>query len=222
MNKKPGVYFLSGLGVDHRLFERQLSAGIDFKVIPWKQPLKNESIESYALRMSEGIEEKNNLILAGVSFRGMVALEMAKILNPKKVILISSVKQRSELPVYLRLLKHIKVHKLLPSLLFKRIDFFIKWIYPLFGRMNSIEKKIFIQMVADSERSVIRWAIDKIICWENKIIPENLIHIHGAADLVFPIMFIKNKITIPGGDHAMVFNEAEKVNEVLLKELKTN
>ena len=49
----------------------------------------DESIEDYAKRMCEFIKEKN-VILIGVSFGGIIVQEMAKIIKPIKLVIISS------------------------------------------------------------------------------------------------------------------------------------
>ncbi len=59
------------------------------------------------------------------------------------------------------------------------------------------------------------WAANEILNWKNNWQPDNLYHIHGSKDHMFPIRNIKTNYIIPGGGHFMVMNRAEKVNEIL-------
>jgi len=83
----------------------------------WIKPLKNESLNSYAFRMTKFIDSKNP-ILVGVSLGGVLVQEISKIIKCEKIIIISSIKSRSELPVSMKMAKYTNIHKLLP----------IKWI----------------------------------------------------------------------------------------------
>ena len=44
---------------------------------------------------------------------------------------------------------------------------------------------------------------------------ENVVHIHGDADIVFPIKNIENCIVVPGGTHIMIVNRFRWFNEYL-------
>jgi len=55
-------------------------------------PLGDESLESYAKRLSEHIPKNDEVVLIGVSFGGIIVQEIHKLVNTKKVIIISSVK----------------------------------------------------------------------------------------------------------------------------------
>lgn len=88
MNK---IYVFSGLGVDKRVYDNIDFGTLDVEFIDWIEPLKNESLESYAFRISKKITEENP-ILIGLSFGGMLAAEISKIINVKKIILIASAK----------------------------------------------------------------------------------------------------------------------------------
>ncbi len=68
----------------------------------------------------------------------------------------------------------------------------------------------------------LRWSIHKIVNWDHSLQykEDNLTHIHGTKDIVFPITNIKNAIQIEGGTHIMVMQKpkqvSEKINEILI------
>ena len=66
-----------------------------------------------------------------------------------------------------------------------------------------------------------RWAIDKIINWDNSNINTPLLHIHGSNDKVFPIKRIKNVSIISGGSHFMLINKGKEI-KILIEEFINN
>lgn len=59
-----------------------------------------------------------------------------------------------------------------------------------------------------------------VVKWDNKTIPNNVYHIHGDKDLVFPYKNIKNAELVKCGTHIMVYNMAKQVNKLLNNILK--
>ena len=118
VNKKEGeslptIYLISGLGADARVFGELDLPGYEWKHLDWIEPVPGESLASYAYRLSGPIRDLNPVII-GVSFGGMVAAEMAVQRNWSRVLLIATVRCRSELPRYYRLAGFIRLHRLLP------------------------------------------------------------------------------------------------------------
>ncbi|MBK7885618.1 MAG: hypothetical protein IPJ81_18875 [Chitinophagaceae bacterium] len=77
------IYCISGLGADERVFTKINIEGYQLKVIPWLTPLRNETLPQYATRMRSNIEEENPVMM-GLSFGGMVSIEIAKQIPVKK------------------------------------------------------------------------------------------------------------------------------------------
>ena len=109
------IYLISGMGLDERLFFKMNINAPNIHHINWIEPLSKEDIEDYARRMMQQIKHRGNIILIGVSFGGMMAIELSKILRVEQVIIISSIKQKEELPSLLKISKYFPVyyHKLL-------------------------------------------------------------------------------------------------------------
>jgi len=216
----PSIYFLPGLGADFRLFRKQLEAGMPITILEWKIPLKGETIQQYAARMAADISKSDKLILGGVSMGGMMAIEIAKIVRPEKLILISSAKNRNELPLFFRFFKYLPVQRWLPYAFFNNIQVVANAIYPLFGKMRREEKKIFVEMAKAAPQEFVKWALNAIVTWENTEVPAPTIHIHGTADLILPYRYVRNVITIKKGTHLMISERAEEINAILNREFK--
>ena len=103
------LYFVPGLGADERLFSKLKLDGFEKRCIKWIPPLKNESLPGYAERLSAQINAGESFSLIGVSFGGMIAVEMSQFLNPKHLILISSAKTCYEIPGSMKLFRYLPV-----------------------------------------------------------------------------------------------------------------
>ncbi len=182
--------------------------------LEWFLPIENESIESYALRMTQKITH-NNPVLIGVSFGGVLVQEMAKIIKTDKVIIISSVKTNKEFPSRFKIARNTKAYKLIPTQLLADIEKLVKY---AFGD-NIVAKrlKLYEKYLSVRDKHYLDWAIETILCWNQKEINEAVIHIHGDADEVFPIKHIRKCIVVKGGTHIMILNKFKWMNENLPK-----
>ena len=205
------IYFFSGLGADERVFQYVDLSFCNPIFIKWNLPFENESIENYALRLTEQIIEVNP-ILVGVSFGGMIAVEVAKLIETEKVILISSAKTKHEIPQYYQFAGAINAHKIIPTAFvqkLKTINYF------LFGVSSTKEKELLNNIIQDTNPEFLNWAIDKIVNWKNEIIPENTIHIHGNADRILPIRFVKPDYAINKAGHFMIVQNAREIDVII-------
>src|SRR6185312_11284822 len=95
------IYVISGFGADERVFSKLDFGDNDVHFIQWQVPEKDETLASYAERLAKEIVYPNP-ILIGLSFGGMMAIEIAKLIPIEKVILISSIRDRYELPLLMK------------------------------------------------------------------------------------------------------------------------
>lgn len=211
------VYFISGLGANEHAFMNLQLPGVKQIHLNWFEPAPNDTMETYAKRMSEKITTKDPIII-GLSLGGMMAIEIAKLIPVKKIILISSAKTVKEIPWYFKIGRFIPAHKLIP----------VSWIAGSYGpvvwllgaitdeQLDRLKKVIDISLF----RRFDKWAMDAVVKWKNEIIPPNVIHIHGAKDKMLPYRFVTADYTIEKGTHLMVLTEAKKISAVLMKELQ--
>lgn len=213
MSKVP-VYFMPGLAASPTIFENIKLPEDQFEMhfLEWFLPNDKESIESYALRMAEKIQDENP-VLVGVSFGGVLVQEIAKHIKTQKVIIISSVKSNTEFPSRFKVAKTTKAYKLIPTQLLADIEKLVKY---AFGD-NIVAKriKLYEKYLSVRDKQYLDWAIETILCWNQKKGNESVIHIHGDADEVFPIKNIENCIVIKGGTHIMIINKFKWFNENL-------
>lgn len=207
------VYFLSGLGADERAFKFLDLSFCEPVFIRWLKPLHKESLQDYALRIREEIPEENP-VLAGYSFGGMLATEIAKTNNSIKAIILSSAKAYFELPPYFKLTKNLTWYRSLSPAIIRRIMLNSNW---LFGARGKEQIKTFRSIIRDSNLDFDFWAIDAILHWRNSIVPDNIIHIHGTADKLLPYRYVKADYSINKGTHMMVMNNYAEISKLLKK-----
>src|SRR5215211_3645432 len=106
------VYFISGLAADERVF-RHIVLPTYYEVIHlhWIKPYKKEPLSSYALRFAEKINTNEKFSLIGLSFGGMIATEIGKQFEAERTVLISSIPSSQHLPVYYKLARVLRLHK---------------------------------------------------------------------------------------------------------------
>jgi esterase/lipase len=214
MNKIP-VYFMPGLAASSSIFERIDLPKDTFEIhlLEWFVPEKQESLQSYAKRMSEKVTH-DNAVLIGVSFGGILVQEMAQFLNLRKLIIVSSVKSNKELPRRMKIAKTTKAYKLLPTGLLQDVEKLVKY---AFGDVMKQKLKLYEQFLHMRNKAYLDWAIEQVICWDRVKIDSNVIHIHGDADEVFPAKNIKMYINVKGGTHIMILNRFRWFNQHLPK-----
>lgn len=213
---KQTIYCISGLGADEKIFANLRLQGYELKPISWLQPQKGETIHTYAARMAAAIAEDNPIVI-GVSFGGMIAIEIARQRTLRKLILVSSIKSASELPRWMRIAGRLRLNRIFPvrsNKFTERID------NHRLGVSNEEEK----QMVRAYRRSgdpvYLKWAINEILNWKNRWTPGNMIHIHGEYDKIFPVKNIKADHVIKGATHFMIYNRAADISDCISKELE--
>lgn len=207
---------MPGLAAGPSIFENIKLPEEQFEMyfLEWFLPIENESIESYALRMTQKITH-NNPVLIGVSFGGVLVQEMAKIIQTNKVIIISSVKSNKEFPSRFKIARNTKAYKLIPTQLLADIEKLVKY---AFGD-NIVAKrlKLYEKYLSVRDKHYLDWAIETILCWNQEEINDAVIHIHGDEDEVFPIKHIRKCIVVKGGTHIMILNKFKWLNENLPK-----
>lgn len=206
---------MPGLAASPVIFERIRLPEDQFEVhwLSWKIPLNGESLSAYAERMCREIKHETP-VLIGVSFGGVLVQEMAEFVNLRKLIIVSSVKTKDEIPLRMKLVRSSKIYRLVPTHLLQQIEVLRRF---AFNQALKMRFKLYEKYLSMRNKEYLEWAIEQMLCWNRTQVDENVVHIHGDADEVFPIKNIKNCITVPGGSHIMIVLRYRWFNEHLPK-----
>ena len=210
------VYFISGVGADRRIFRNiRLPEGYHEHHLDWIKPLPRESLQAYAHRLADSIDKREPFILIGLSFGGMLANEIDKLIPAQKVILISSVPSSKQLPPWFKFAGFLNLQNLVPVSFYKSMSILKR----LFTAETAEEKKYLRKAIREADSSFIKWSLNAIVKWRCDSKPKNYVHIQGSRDLILPTVCSGYTHLIKGGGHLMILTQAKEINRIIAEEL---
>ena len=167
------VYMMPGMAANPKIFDFiSLPQNFIIHYLEWEIPDINESLKDYSSRFLNKIKGEN-IVLIGVSFGGIIIQEISKLINPIKIIIISSVKSKNELPLIMQLSRKTKAYKF----------FNVKWINDfeslalfVFGPIVKNRIDLYRKYLSVRDENYLKWSIDKIINWNQVKLTPNLFH----------------------------------------------
>ncbi|MBL4657296.1 MAG: alpha/beta hydrolase, partial [Flavobacteriales bacterium] len=93
------------------------------------------------------------------------------------------------------------------------------WRRLFLGKLEKEDEILFDSMLRGADPFFMKWGLHRVITWDNEAEFDNVTHIHGDRDSVFPFGNIKNVIRIPGGSHLMIISRGEEVNKHVVEAL---
>ncbi len=210
------IFAISGLGADKRVFD---FLQLDNELIPldWVSPIKNETIEDYSLRLAQKykIDRISDFVILGLSFGGLIAVEISKILKPKLTILISSAETKKELHNVFKIIGKFIYTKKLPEKMFDPPRKIAHYIF------NTKKTKLLDSILDDTDLGFSKWAVNELLNWKNTSKIENILKICGEYDRLMPPKDKKNSIIIKKGTHFMIVDNADEINKIINDKMKT-
>lgn len=202
------LYLLSGLGADKRVFSYLDLNGYRIHHIEWISPEKKESLPGYARRLTSQIKSPRP-VLIGVSFGGLVATEIGKWIETERIILISSLKTKYDLPLLTRIMGPLRIHMVVPIGKLSKSPITAR----LFGVSAASEKELLRRILDESDPRFLRWGMDQLVNWKNRIPSPNATLIQGTDDRVLPCRHADHLIR--GGGHFMIVNRAAEISQLV-------
>ena len=208
------LYCLSGLGTDHRAFKNIHLNGVELVHIPWIKHHKDESLKAYAQRLFDHVQPENDYNLIGLSFGGMIAAEWESIKKPKNLFLLSTISDKSELGASTRFIGWLRLHRIIPMSILTKPNFIS---YYIFGVPKNENRKVFKEILKDTNFEHLKWAMSSILKWSNTKISSGL-KIHGDKDKVTPYRNNADFL-MKGAGHMAVLNNATEIQQYLKSKL---
>jgi pimeloyl-ACP methyl ester carboxylesterase len=220
--RKMKIYCVPGLANDKRVFDNlcPLLISQDITFLEHIAPAHpTESMKDYARRLIAGITDfEENSVIIGMSLGGIISVEISKILPMKKVFLISTIKHPNEFPWQIKMLKNLPLERVqIPAWLIRKSLKPVAW---LLGVTDSTGRDHIQSMIDAASEDHIAWAQYAAANWDNRLIPNNYIHIHGTKDEIFPAAYVKASHFIEGGNHYMIMERAKEVAQIINAELE--
>jgi pimeloyl-ACP methyl ester carboxylesterase len=207
----PVFYLIPGLGADERVFQFLQLQG-EVHVLPWlvlRTP--DETLPQYAARLAAAVPEAQPCWLVGVSFGGLLALEVGRLRPLARLVLISSLGSAAELPVC------CGWHGLRASTAWcrrsccSRVPRLAQW---FFGANNGEEYQLLRRILQDTDPEFARWAIAHLLEWDSHGV-RPAVRLHGTHDRLLPAGAGPVAHRIAGGGHFMIVSHAAEISAIL-------
>lgn len=206
------LYCISGLGIDQTPFEfLNINSDYELVFIKWIAAKKKETLPEYAIRLAKVIDDSEPFALLGLSFGGMISIEIAKIKKPEHLILLSSIPKPGQMPKLYKFGKMIKIYAWFP---FKLVKKNVKLTNKLFGIKGQAHQRIMNNVFEKTDPEFLRWAVRAILTWKNK---EEVPHIsiRGTRDKILPLLKANPDYVIEDGSHFMVVINSDQISSII-------
>lgn len=203
------IYLLPGMTGEYPVYSRLTPLLRNASIVNYIAPRHNESLTAYAERMA--VQFPPRCFIAGVSFGGILALEISRIVQPAGCILISSITNSNQFPPRLRVWRSLGGRN---SARILNMVGGAAALVPKSFRTGSTMRAIKLSGAAGAWH---RWATSAVLNWnpKPKPMPTPLLHIHGDADTTFPVRYTKPDVVVPNGRHALpISHPVETANAI--------
>jgi len=217
------LILLPGLGANHKLFGPQKQVFRDHLQTPdFIVPSSPaESIGSYAarwaplLRAEAGLKRGDDrpVIVGGTSIGGMVAMEMARAIGARGVILIGSARRGDAVPTRARIMDLLG--KPVPTSLTPKLLLAGALPLALLNELDDDAFKLLKDMANDADPRVVKWGLGAMADWEfDGRIDVPVFQIHGGHDRMLPPTGDADQLIRDGG-HFINLTHPQTVNRFI-------
>lgn len=204
-------YLIPGLGADERVF-RGLRLPGPSTVLRWLPPqLPTEPLRHYAARLAKAVPAGQPCWLVGVSFGGLLALEVGRVRPLARVVLVSSLAVARQLPPLLKLARATGLYRLVPFGLLRWLPRLAQW---FFGARNGREYRLLARILRDTDPHFARWATHELLHWDSTGVPA-AIRVHGTHDRLLPAGRALIHYPLPSAGHFLVVSHAAELSRIL-------
>lgn len=211
MTSEIPIYLLPGMTPDDRIFDRLLPLLPNVTVLDWLDPQTDESLAHYAQRVAADIPT-SQCFIGGVSFGGIVAMEISRMIRPYGCFLVSSIRSPRQLPPWLRIWRFAAGHNC--QGLLNTVGHCAS-VVPGRVRTRSTAR---LTRLAGNAGAWHRWATSAVLGWQPD--PETpgvpICQIHGDADKTFPIRYTDPDVIVPNGGHVLPLTHPHAVADAML------
>ena len=209
-----------GLGADGRTFAPQRSLPFRLVLPEWPEPESpRETLAHYSQRVAEAIGPREDLYVGGVSLGAMVALEAARLLEARAVVLIGGCTSGRQISRMFRGVlgtsAALPTRCIRPTLLLAPLAFLT------FERLSREHRRLMTRMLREHSPAQIRWSCRAILEWECCAMPPTVpVHaIHGQDDEVVPLQNVRADHVVPRGRHMINLQASEEVNRFIVEKI---
>jgi pimeloyl-ACP methyl ester carboxylesterase len=210
------VFLITGFALDKRAFSLMDLPGDVYRTLDLIPVVKGESLREYALRMAAQIGLAPGDIIGGVSLGGMLALEMAKVVAVRGVVIIASATH----PRYIR--KRFKmwapIAAFVPESVIRRIFTLIPRILALQNMLSPEGQALLADIMGKFPPALLKAFPMMILRWPGCQPPARFRHIHSDGDwLIRPNGDPATLTILPGRNHLITVSHPKAVRELVMQ-----
>lgn len=206
---------ITGFGLDKRAFAPLRLPEDRFALFDLIPALPDESLRDYALRMAKAMGAGPDDVVGGISFGGMLALEIAKALETRAVLLIASATH----PRYIRkrflLWSHLVPYA--PDVLIRRVFALIPAVLSWQRMLSPPGQALLTDIMTRFPMDLLRSLPPKMRKWEGCPPAVPLRQIHSEGDWVIRLNGSPPDLTVvKGRNHLLTVSHPEAVRKFLM------
>lgn len=205
------ILLLTGMTPDARIYKRLFELLPTASVVPWIVPAERECIQDYARRLADSISVRDDVVVCGVSFGGIIAQELAVRLNAKACVVISSVRTVRQLPPWFRMLRPLAIGPV--EAILGAVGLAANFC-PARLRTNSTAR---LTKFAAKTGAWHRWATAAVLRWvpSRDLTKVRIVQVHGSHDTTFPMRYVRPDVVIANGGHVLPLTHPTEIAAVL-------
>lgn len=213
------IHLITGFGLDKRAFAPLDLPPERFVLYDLIPPLPRETLKEHALRMAEGMALASGFgpgdVIGGISFGGMLALEMAKSLKPKGLVLIASSTHPRHIRKRFLIWSHVAPYA--PDFLIKRVFALIPWVLKRQNMLTPEGQSLLNDIMTAFPADFLRGFPPKIRKWEGCPPAVKLRQIHSEGDWLIRLNGKPEDLTVvKGRNHLITVSHPEAVRKFLM------
>jgi len=207
------IYLIPGQGSDCRIFDSLVfDSFYDVRILEYGTPAKGATMQDFAKTLACQIDTSREVILIGHSLGGMLCSELSEILRVKKTIIVSSAKNRHELPFRYRFQQFIPFYKVVPKKMLVKGALMIQ---PIVEPDRKSNEEVFNSMLSGKDPDYMRRTIEMIIKWNRKSNSGKIYHLHGTDDHTLPLKRVSPDYVVKDGSHMMILTRGKEINNII-------
>jgi acetyl esterase/lipase len=210
------VYLITGFALDKRAFDLMDLPADTYRTLDLIPVRKGESLREYALRMAREIGLAPGDIIGGVSLGGMLALEMAKAIQVRGVLLIASATHPRQIRKRFKMWGPLASRT--PQWAIRRIFTLIPIILAWQRMLSPPAQALLAEIMGRFPPALLQAFPMMILRWPGCEPPERFRHIHSDGDwLIRPAGNPATLTLVPGKNHLITVSHPQAVRAWLLR-----
>lgn len=208
-------HLITGFALDKRAFDPLKLPADRFVLYDLIPILPGETLKDYALRMAREMGAGPDDVVGGISFGGMLGLEIAKALKTRGAILIASADHPRHIRNRFLIWSHIA--RFAPDAFIHRIFRLIPWVLKRQKLLTPEGQALLNDIMTAFPPSLLRDLPDRMRCWGGCTPGVQVRQIHSQDDWLIRLNGRPPHLqVVPGRNHLITVSHPEAVRKFLL------